>query len=634
MSTLAKVDIYTGPWVDWSRGPILGSTLTLSSKTAPIFTAFLAFFITVVGACLWRILCFVIHQSSASERPRDGQHHQHQLIFRNTASPTEAMRAFFESAFFWRKSTGHSFVRALPLALFAIVFSCALTAGSILSSLVAKSSGSERLITSDNCGFFAYDNSSSLPIRTKAMVSKDLNDTLIASAYSRQCYQGNDKLNVMQCSTYEKPALTYKAVTNASCPFDKSMCLNNLVYQLDTGLLDTHKDLGINMPTSGRVGFRKVSTCAPISQTGFMTNRTSDGTDGWYHYGGIGALGLNTTYFYNAHALLDGWGYELESITASPGSSAGWNPIDELARTDADISLIFLAPNSIQFYKPNTDPMFAATTKFDAGSTASIDGTYYTSDNWVNIMACTDQYQYCHPNSNPADNKDQCTPLTDYATAWTSIYDPKLNLNDVQQLVASRIALNSRALSIHHGISGRGASALRATEYVSERAQLEIKPNQWQVEVNSWFDVGLARLQRSIVEYATGPDFLPEGTYLQRPGSTDVISKAMCGSQMVRSADGTVSFSVLGISIIFAVGALIIFIYLILETCIGFLQRKMRWGDYRRVRWVMDDKLQVQRMAFEGAGMGGEWRNLSGNVPVTAHAAMETRSCDEGQLAG
>lgn len=224
MSSLPKIEIYTGPWVDWSKGPITGSTITLSSKTAPIFTAFLAFFVTIVGACLWRILCFIFHQSSASLKPKDGMHHQHQLIFRNTASPTEAIRAFFESAFHWRKAARRSFLRSIPLAVFAIVFSVSLTLGSILSSLVAQSSGSHRLVMSDNCGYFGFDNSSSLEVRTKAMTARDLNETMIASAYARTCYDGNHKLNTLQCSTYATPALTRKVVADAACPFDDSMC--------------------------------------------------------------------------------------------------------------------------------------------------------------------------------------------------------------------------------------------------------------------------------------------------------------------------------------------------------------------------------------------------------------------------
>jgi hypothetical protein len=644
MSTSSpSIEIYTGPWVDWSKGAVMGATITLSSRTAPILTATLAFFITIVGACLWRLLCFLFHQFSASPKPKDGMHHQHQLIFRNTASPSEAMRAFTELAFFWRKSGRRSFSRSLPLALFAVVFSLSLTAASILSSLVARSSGSNRLITSDNCGYFAYDNSSSLAVRTKAMTQKDLNDTIIAAAYARSCYEGNHKLNKLSCSTYEKPALSYSVVTNASCPFDDSMCLDGKVYQLDTGLIDSHKDLGINFPNSGRIGFRKVSTCAPITQRSYVETVTSTGAGDllgfegdeieMYNYGGVPLLGIsNNTYSYNTHALVDGAGYELDSIIASPGGS-GWVPVDELARTEADVTLMFLAPNSIKYFEANDDPFFGANVRRNAGSVAGDDVIYYVSDNNVNVLGCTDQYQYCHP-----EDPKKCTKLTDYANAWVSIYDDKLGLNDIQQMVASRIALISRGFSIHHGIGGRGASALRAQDTVSEKQQLEIKRDQWQIEVNSWFDVGLAKLQRGMVEYATGPEFLPEGTYLQKPtGAEDLISKAMCGSQMVRIADGTTSFSVLGMSIILGVGGLIILIWLVCETVIGFVQKKMHWGDYRRVRWVMDDKLQVQRMAFEGHGMG-EWTNLSGMVPVTKQnevfAGLEHVDPDEPRLRG
>lgn len=525
-----------------------------------------------------------------------------------------------ESAFFWRKSSRHAFIRAVPLAMFAALFSAAMLAGSILSSLATNATGGERLIVSSDCGFFAYDNSSSLPVRTKAMTARDLNQTIAASAYARQCYEGNAKLNSLACSTYMKPALSYKVVANASCPFEESMCLDNHVYQLDTGLIDTHKDLGINSPKSQRVGFRKVSTCAIVTQEGFRTNSTASGLarEGdnvvEFHYGGSSiSLLSNTTYFYNTHALEDGFGYDLESITASPGAAAGWMPIDELAQKNADLSLIFLAPNGIMYYEANNDPFFSANDANDAGSTDSIDASYYKSDNVVNIMGCTDQYQYCHP-----EDLTRCTPLTDYANAWTSIYDPKLGFDDVQQLVASRIALNSRGLSIHHSISGRGASALRAQDYVAERSQLQVLPNQWQIEINTWFDIALAKIQRAIVEYATGPEFTPEGTYNQKPSDTDFISRAMCKSQIIRRTDGSTSFSVLAISLMFGIGAVIMFIWLVLEAIVSFFQKKMNWGDYRRIRWVMDDKLQVQRMAFEGAGMGGEWQNLSGTVPYTA----------------
>lgn len=115
MSSLAGADIYHGAWVDWSRGAILGSTVTLSSRYASILTAFLALFVTVVGSCLWRISSFVIHQYSSSPDAKDGLHHQHQLIFRNTGSPAEAAKSFTEIAWHWRRSSLKAWARSLPL---------------------------------------------------------------------------------------------------------------------------------------------------------------------------------------------------------------------------------------------------------------------------------------------------------------------------------------------------------------------------------------------------------------------------------------------------------------------------------------------------------------------------------------
>ncbi len=91
----------------------------------------------------------------------------------------------------------------------------------------------------------------------------------------------------------------------------------------------------------------------------------------------------------------------------------------------------------------------------------------------------------------------------------------------------------------------------------------------------------------------------------------------MCEAQKVTLEGNTVSFSVLGVAIILILGAVIIITHLTLEPTVDWFQRRMKYGEYKRVRWVMDDKMQIQRMAFEEAGMGGTWINLNGSVPVT-----------------
>jgi hypothetical protein len=63
---------------------------------------------------------------------------------------------------------------------------------------------------------------------------------------------------------------------NASCPFDGKMCKTGSVI-VDSGLLNSNKDLGINMPDDAQFSIRTTSQCAPIIQEGYtsVVNQTS-----------------------------------------------------------------------------------------------------------------------------------------------------------------------------------------------------------------------------------------------------------------------------------------------------------------------------------------------------------------------
>lgn len=313
----------------------------------------------------------------------------------------------------------------------------------------------------------------------------------------------------------------------------------------------------------------------------------------------------------------------MPSATQAPLDAAQWTSIPELEQTSADLTLIFLASNSIKYTYPTNDPFFSANFRVDLGTFSGVDLSYYSADEHVNVMACQDQYQYCSVNL--AEN--QCTPLTGYQQAYTytavnETSSSSLKFNALQSAVASRIILTSRTLSMYHSIGGRGASALLASETVQDQNQLsELPPTQWQREISAWYAVSLAKLQRSAVEYAassTAKDAFPPGAYLEEP--FDAATKAMCYSQKMGITGDTLSFSVLGLVIVFAVGVVIIVVFFLLQPIVSWLQSKgMRGGPgaFRRIRWILDDKLQVQRMMFEEAGMGGKWTNLDGNVPVT-----------------
>lgn len=91
--------VYHGPWVNWGRGDLItGATLTLSEQSGGLLTSFIATFVTIVGAQLWKILSFTIHQSRSTTIPVDGLHHQQQIIWRNTPGPGGAAWTFAQQA--------------------------------------------------------------------------------------------------------------------------------------------------------------------------------------------------------------------------------------------------------------------------------------------------------------------------------------------------------------------------------------------------------------------------------------------------------------------------------------------------------------------------------------------------------
>ncbi len=94
--------------------------------------------------------------------------------------------------------------------------------------------------------------------------------------------------------------------------------------------------------------------------------------------------------------------------------------------------------------------------------------------------------------------------------------------------------------------------------------------------------------------------------------------RAMCKSQKVRHPIGYTNVSVLGIVIILVVGSVIIVISWVLDTVVGSIQKHLwKRSDYKRVQWLLNSTLQLQRMAFESAGFGSPWLRCDETVPVT-----------------
>jgi hypothetical protein len=308
------IHTYTGAWINWSEGAIRGATLTLSQKHAGVLSAFLAILVSFAGSLFWIILSFAIHQAYTSE-PAQGQdalHSQRQLILRNKTAAGAAwalIKLPFESG--RTASRVKAVGRSLPLAILAILSILLFGVSGLFTSYITKTASKSTIIIGPACGGFKFNASDS------TMNSKTLQDTYEAATYVHQCYQGSP--SGLLCGTYARPSIPFTTNQNASCPFASELCAyNNLsAFQMDTGLLDSQTDFGINARPKDRIKFRRVATCAPVKHgSGLVTTRNGS-TYGTIHYINAGAqyyMGqpyLNYTFEYTPTPQLDVIGYSL-----------------------------------------------------------------------------------------------------------------------------------------------------------------------------------------------------------------------------------------------------------------------------------------------------------------------------------
>lgn len=169
--------IYTGVWINWSQGPIRGATLTLDARNSGLLTAFIATFVTIVGAQLWKILSYIIHQLRSRRSPQDGLYHQQQVVFRNSVTPGSAAWTFLLQGWYWGASIKLPWLRTLPWLLFALLYIVAFGLLAIFSSEISKSQGTARRVYPTNCGHWDFPLNADFQTRFAETQRKQTNDT-------------------------------------------------------------------------------------------------------------------------------------------------------------------------------------------------------------------------------------------------------------------------------------------------------------------------------------------------------------------------------------------------------------------------------------------------------------------------
>ncbi|XXG95571.1 hypothetical protein Hte_001838 [Hypoxylon texense] len=583
--------VYTGIWTNWSHGRVLGATLTLTQQNANLLIAFVALFAALVTGHLWRIVCFTIHGFLSTPKAQDALHHQRQALLRNNAGAASGALTLVEMWWAWRKRI--SVWRMLPLFLCTLLLAILFAFASGFSSRIAI--GNEVLLSGSNCGAIFPPSNINTTGALNVILPYQTDFLTTSSIQATQCYS-DDVGTGVGCSTYVKPHLAILVDRNASCPFG-NLCRNeygNIL--LDTGFHDSREDLGVNTPDEEVYLRRRVSHCAPLRTEGYSSTISLSNNRSYtrYDYGGVSGknftyLATNTGYDKDLLALNPAFNQDykiaVQRVLFQNGSSFDGRAhlIDELAGSGGDISLISLSANGVLFVDKVLDPWYQAThlKPSDISYVGAANGTstgsskFYLQDQPGSPLACTEKWQWCLPVASGGRYCTRLGPLNDvYEDAFTNAAGP--STSGLMDWIFSQLEItHSAAPSI------MGVQALLSRKKLDEGWQGSLPDNQWQMDVEHWFQISIAAYQKIFVDTATGPlSSMPED-FVKRPAN-DVQTK----------------------------------LSILIEPIVGFIQKRTKVNPYSRMEWIAGGTFQLQRLAHEQLSTS-DWSGTDEFIPTT-----------------
>ena len=268
------------------------------------------------------------------------------------------------------------------------------------------------------------------------------------------------------------------------------------------------------------------------------------------------------------------------------------------------MSLFFLSANHISYINETYDPVYSATVPY------SLNGaTYYAETYYVTVLSCVDQHQICNPNG---DKTTGCTALQAYRQLQASISD--IGLNAAQTAAAQRIIGTLVFSNTLNSVNGRNAAALLASQSVSELIQVLALPiDQWRAEVENWYAVSLAKMQRSIIDFAGGPSDSIAAQWGTYPFTSPELAQT-CHSQLVKIPAGYQNFNFDAIIIVTAAGLGLLVTGITFESCFSSCLKRRRREDQLR-QWRYDAPFQLQRLAYSGCPDVGSFSDQEEDIP-------------------
>jgi len=280
-------------------------------------------------------------------------------------------------------------------------------------------------------------------------------------------------------------------------------------------------------------------------------------------------------------------------------------PLPDLKPKDADLNIISL-DNSAAYMTKVTDPWFRAENQ-------SIDGqlNFWQSPIQFSFIAYIEQYQIC--------SRTACTKLTGINSLAPNTTG-SLGLSAYQQAIYDTLWNAAWGMKVKFAIGLLGGENLLAKDFLWTTLG-NISPglpnDQWITEVMNMHNISMALLQRRIIEYALPPqvplqDNKTSSDYVVPTYTTE--GKELCSRQRVRNAAYT-TFSFARLIVVVLVAGVIIATNLILGKLVAWIQVRYGTGEAKRISWIEAEVLQLQRVAFEGRGIG-PWTGTEEDVPI------------------
>lgn len=646
----ALPEVYRGVWINHARGSVYGSTLSLSDRDGTLFIAFLALFMNFVGNQIWVLISYILFHIRSQNTEQDGLYHQLQATLRNSVSSLSDAWKLLTLAYYWRGRARRVCRRVLPLAMCAILHCVGVGVVSIYAAPAVAASESLVLGRGPTCGDWngstAQEDHKIYHMRLQNSIQGWEN----SAEYARACYSSDliEDQEPSNCPQRFRSGKPWSNRTDETCPFAEGLCKGGQVFSVDTGRLDSTLDFGINSLEEDRVVYRRKLTCSPLETEGFIegpilapANQSITGSpELWqnvslwnYNYGKL--LMNNERSVTNATFVFDN-GWNRPSYTGDPGApyvlslavffpnetpaptpyqtyETSWSqstfiPIPHFQIWDGTITVLFLL-SYVCLATPVDDPWFSSHRKVDVQPPLYC----FDSNPPVSPLGCIEQHQFCNPMNGICTSLTSTNKFDSAKPDSTSNLTSGLLFNKRQEKVAERLFNASSKLGFHKAIKYLDSQrALTSGAY----SLLGLPTNQWHIELEHWFGIVMAQMQRELLEWATGPGIAAGRKYITPPTNPDTAW--MCENQIIHD-NQYMCFSLLGLGLVLGLGGVIIFLAWFVHDVAGFAHKRFGFGRgsaYRRLEWRFDETFQLQRTALEASDCG-IWRKDKRAVPVT-----------------